>query len=62
MKLTQNEVAIVELVRKGMTNGEIAAARGTQEQTVKNQLRLIFAKVGVKHRTQLHSIRLRRAA
>lgn len=52
-QLRPREQAIVELVAAGSSNKEIAWALGLGEQTVKNSLRRIFAKLHVESRVQL---------
>ena len=59
--LTHSEGHIVGLVKRGLTNKQIAAARGITAQTVKNQLHLIFAKTGARTRTDLISLELTQA-
>jgi DNA-binding CsgD family transcriptional regulator len=56
--LTKNEAQIVLSLKQGMTTKQIAAARGTRPQTVKNQLHLIFVKTGARSRDELLAIRL----
>jgi DNA-binding CsgD family transcriptional regulator len=48
--LTDRERQIVELVALGARNREVAAKLSISEQTVKNHLRNIFIKLGVKSR------------
>ncbi|KKL53713.1 hypothetical protein LCGC14_2272650 [marine sediment metagenome] len=49
-KLTPREVEIMELVKQGLTNGQIATQFGLSEQTVKNHLSSIFKKLNVPNR------------
>jgi DNA-binding NarL/FixJ family response regulator len=49
--LTQRELQVVALVRRGCTNQEIADALGIMEGTVKKHLQNVFAKLGVRRRT-----------
>jgi DNA-binding NarL/FixJ family response regulator len=51
--LTHREREIVHLVVDGCSNKEIAVRLRLQCQTVKNQLSLIYDKVGVSTRVQL---------
>jgi DNA-binding NarL/FixJ family response regulator len=48
--LTPRERQIVELVRKGCSNKEIAQALGVVEDTVKKHLQSVFGKLGVRRR------------
>jgi two-component system NarL family response regulator len=50
--LTSREVAVLELVAKGLSNKEIAAALNLAEDTVKNHLKHVFAKLEVSDRTE----------
>lgn len=49
--LTHRERQIVELLRRGFTNKEIARQLGIREDTVKKHLQSVFAKYGVHRRT-----------
>jgi len=51
--LSVSERAVCDLLRQGLSNKEIAAARGRSALTVKNQLRSIFRKIGVSSRSRL---------
>jgi two-component system nitrate/nitrite response regulator NarP len=51
--LTPRERELVELVRQGLRNRDIAARLGVTEGTVKVYLHSIFEKVGVASRTEL---------
>ena len=51
--LTPRERQLVELVRQGLRNRDIAAQLGVTEGTVKVYLHAIFDKVGVDNRTEL---------
>jgi two-component system nitrate/nitrite response regulator NarL len=51
--LSQRERDIVNAVLKGASNKDIAWQLGLGEQTVKNHLRRIFAKLGVANRVEL---------
>jgi DNA-binding NarL/FixJ family response regulator len=50
--LTQRELAVLELVTRGLTNREIQASMALSEGTLKNHLRHIFEKLGVSNRTE----------
>lgn len=51
---------VMGLVASGFSNREIAAARGTSEQNVKNILRGLYKKIGVRNRVELLMWRLSR--
>ena len=51
--LTDRETEIVLLVLQGQSNKEIACACSITEQTVKDHLKHVYAKVGVHRRTAL---------
>jgi two-component system NarL family response regulator len=50
--LTAREVAVLELVAKGLSNKEIGSALFLAEDTVKNHLKHIYAKLDVSDRTE----------
>jgi two-component system NarL family response regulator len=50
--LTSREVAVLELVAKGMSNKEIGAALFVSETTIKYHLKNIYAKLGASDRTE----------
>jgi DNA-binding CsgD family transcriptional regulator len=50
--ITEDELQVLEMVGKGMSNKEIALALSQAESTIKNRLVSIFKKVGVSDRTQ----------
>jgi pimeloyl-ACP methyl ester carboxylesterase/DNA-binding CsgD family transcriptional regulator len=50
--LTQSELEVLELIARGLDNGEIADALGKSEKTVRNQVSSIFSKLGVSTRAQ----------
>jgi DNA-binding CsgD family transcriptional regulator len=52
-KLTDSEIAVVELVCAGLSNAEIAARRRCARRTVANQLASIFKKLSVGSRHEL---------
>jgi DNA-binding NarL/FixJ family response regulator len=49
--LTPREIAVLELVAKGLSNREIAAALSTRPGTIKTHLERVYAKLGVGDRT-----------
>lgn len=51
--LSARDRKIVELVRDGLRNREIAERLGFTEGTVKTYLNLIYKKTGVRNRTEL---------
>ena len=53
MWLTPRQSQIVRILGSGATNREIADRLGLQEQTIKNQLSLIYGKLGVRNRLEL---------
>jgi len=60
--LTDAERAVVEAVLRGLTNDEVARARGTSVNTIANQLTSIFTKLGVTSRIELaHRLRKKRS-
>lgn len=54
--LSAAEAAVALALARGETRDEIAAARGTSAQTVKAQLKSIFAKLGVSREAELVSL------
>jgi DNA-binding CsgD family transcriptional regulator len=52
-QLTRSERAVARLAIQGLTNAEIATARGCSQRTVANHLAAIFAKLGLTSRRQL---------
>jgi DNA-binding NarL/FixJ family response regulator len=52
-RLTPRELKIVRALCAGATNREIAGRLGLREQTVKNRLSVIYAKLGVRNRVEL---------
>ena len=52
-RLTPRERQIVRVLAAGATNREIAGQLGLREQTVKNQLSVIYGKLGVRNRLEL---------
>lgn len=60
--LTNREAAVAELVAAGASNAGVAAALGMTESTVKAHLTKVYAKLGVRSRTQLAVVLPRAAA
>lgn len=54
--LTPREAEVAEWVRRGLKNSEVAARLHIAEQTVKQNLKSIFRKLGVRSRTQLSAL------
>lgn len=52
-RLTPRERRLVRALLAGSTNREIAGRLGLREQTVKNQLSVIYNKMGVRNRLEL---------
>lgn len=50
--LTPREVSLLGLLRAGRTNRQIADQLHLSEKTVRNQLTMLFAKLGIERRTQ----------
>ncbi|MGO4836918.1 LuxR C-terminal-related transcriptional regulator, partial [Rhizobiaceae sp. 2RAB30] len=50
--LTASESAVLDLVAEGLDNRSIAVRLGKSEKTVRNQLSVIFDKLGVRNRSQ----------
>ena len=51
--ISAREEQLLALVRRGLTNREIAKRMDVREQTVKNALAVLFQKCHVRNRTQL---------
>ncbi|NLH27587.1 MAG: response regulator transcription factor [Syntrophomonadaceae bacterium] len=56
--LTKREQEVFTLLRKGLTNSEIASALYISESTVKSHLRSIFRKLGIKKRNEAQILAL----
>jgi DNA-binding NarL/FixJ family response regulator len=52
-RLTPRQQQILHALLSGSTNREIASQLGLREQTVRNQLSVIYAKLGVRNRLEL---------
>lgn len=59
-KLSQREVAILELIAVGMANKQVAGKLELAEETVKAHLKTIFAKLDVADRTHAVTVALKR--
>jgi DNA-binding NarL/FixJ family response regulator len=59
--LTADESSILEMLRRGASNKEIARTLGTEEYTVKYHMRGLFKKLGAKNRTHAAMIASERA-
>lgn len=51
MTLTPNELQLLKLLAQGKRNRVIALELGTAEQTVRNELHIMYRKLGVRNRT-----------
>jgi DNA-binding NarL/FixJ family response regulator len=58
--LTRREVAVLELLARGLTNREIQASLDLREGTLKNHLKHIFEKLEVSNRTEAAHAALQR--
>jgi two-component system NarL family response regulator len=58
--LTPREIAVLELVARGLSNREIGAALSTSAGTVKTHLERVYAKMGVGDRTAAALMAVRR--
>ena len=52
-RLTPRKQQILRALLSGSTNREIARRLGLREQTVKNQLSVVYGKLGVRNRLEL---------
>lgn len=52
-RLTPRQRRVVRALLAGSTNREMAGRLGLREQTVKNQLSVIYSKLGVRNRLEL---------
>jgi DNA-binding NarL/FixJ family response regulator len=51
--LRPSERTIADAIVRGLSNGQIAEARGTSERTVANQVATLFQRAGVESRAEL---------
>jgi DNA-binding NarL/FixJ family response regulator len=58
--LSSREIQILELVAKGLSNGEIGAVLSLAEGTIKTHLKRIFAKMDVTDRTEAALVAVQR--
>jgi DNA-binding NarL/FixJ family response regulator len=58
--LTPREIEVLELIRRGLRNREIAASCGIGEETVQSHVKNILAKLEVQDRTAAVDVALRR--
>jgi DNA-binding NarL/FixJ family response regulator len=58
--LTPREIQVLELVRQGLRNREIAASLAISEETVQSHVKSILAKLDVQDRTAAIDVALRR--
>ncbi len=54
--LTERESQLLSLLSTGMTNGELGSHLYVSENTIKTQLRSLYAKLGVRNRAQAASL------
>lgn len=59
-KLTSRQMDILESVTRGLTNADIAKQLGLREQSVKEHITAIFAKIGASNRSEAVAITLRK--
>lgn len=59
-KLTPRQMDILESVTRGLTNADIARQLGIREQSVKEHISAIFAKIGASNRSEAVAIALRK--
>lgn len=59
-KLTPRQMEILESVTRGLTNADIAKQFGLREQSVKEHMSSIFAKIGAANRSEAVAITLRK--
>lgn len=59
-KLTSRQMDILESVTRGLTNADIAKQLGLREQSVKEHISAIFAKIGASNRSEAVAITMRK--
>ena len=59
-KLTARQMDILESVTRGLTNADIAKMLGLREQSIKEHISAIFAKIGAANRSEAVAITLRK--
>lgn len=59
-ELTSRQLEILDSVTRGLTNADIAKQLGLREQSVKEHLTSIFAKIGAANRSEAVAITLRK--
>ena len=59
--LTPRQIEVAQLAARGLTNGEIADELAISENTVKRHLKVVFARVAVRNRTELAKLLFTRA-
>lgn len=59
-KLTSRQMDILESVTRGLTNADIAKQLGLREQSVKEHISSIFAKIGASNRSEAVAITMRK--
>jgi DNA-binding CsgD family transcriptional regulator len=52
-QLTDREKQVIQLVRDGLSNRQIADAMSVSEKTVRNKLTIIYSKLSIKNRENL---------
>jgi DNA-binding NarL/FixJ family response regulator len=58
--LSAREISVLELVKKGMRNAQIAEVLDIAEETVKSRIKSVLAKLGARDRTQAVTVAMRR--
>jgi ATP/maltotriose-dependent transcriptional regulator MalT len=56
-ELTDRERMLIELALDGLTNQEMAEMLEVSENTIKSELRVIYEKIRIKNRKNLHFIK-----
>lgn len=59
-RLTSRQMDILESVTRGLTNADIAKQLGLREQSVKEHISAIFAKIGASNRSEAVAITMRK--